>query len=130
MALAIRSPSSPGSITTASRVASSTRIEQLHCSGPTGIVVMRVMISTTPLLRSVERPSRIHRDDGVHVVLFFQGGARPDLLGGGEVQLHGPLVVVRTPALRREERAPAGRREDLPPDVDEVRLVPFGVEGG
>src|SRR5580765_1414565 len=44
IARAMRSASSPGSMTTASFVASSTRIEQLHWRGPTGIVSMRARI--------------------------------------------------------------------------------------
>src|SRR5689334_12156528 len=118
----IRSASSPGSMTTASPVDSSARIVQLHCSGPTGNVSTR-----GPVKRE---SSRMHGDDRVHVVALLERRIRPDLLRRGEIDLHGPLVVVGAAILGREELAAAARREDLPPNPAEVEGVAVEVEGG
>ena len=74
--------------------------------------------------------SRIDRDDGLDVVALLALRVRPDGLRRGEVQLHGPLLVVGAPALGGEELAAAAGREDLPADPAEVGRVAVEVEGG
>src|SRR5687768_4568305 len=108
-------------MTTASRDSESTRMEQLHWRGPTG------RVSITGLLMAW---LGIDRDDGVDVVPLHALRGRPDPFGGSEVQLDGPFLIVGPTVLGLEELPAAGRSEDLPADVSEVRDVLTDVEGG